>query len=70
MKDEFVKNFLYYGITGTVKTSKRLNLTNRVLTRRSLKGQFGQSILVEKLLKLEKKQKGNKYLSKVNPNKK
>ena len=70
MKDEFVKNFLYYGITGTVKTSKRLNLTNRVLTRRSLKGQFGQSILVEKLLKLEKKQKGNKYLSKINPNKK
>ena len=68
MKDEFVKNFLYCGITGTVKTSKRLNLTNRVLTRRSLKGQFGQSILVEKLLKLEKKQKGNKYLSKINPN--
>ena len=69
IKDEFVKHFLYFGIKGSLKTTNRLNLTNRVLTRRSLKGQFGQSILVEKLLKLEKKQKGNIYLNKINPSK-
>ena len=44
-------------IEGKIKEGKKLNLTRHVLNQESLKGQFGQAVLVEKLLKLKKKMK-------------
>ena len=42
---------------GKITERSNLNLTKRVLNRQSLKGQFGQAVLVEKLLKLKKNKK-------------
>ena len=49
----------YIFIVGKDAKLNTLNLTKtRFLTREALKGQFGQAILVEKLLKLDKSKKG------------
>ena len=49
----------YIFIVGRDAKLNTLNLTKtRFLTREALKGQFGQALLVEKLLKLDKSKKG------------
>ena len=53
---------------GKITERSNLNLTNRVLNRQSLKGQFGQAVLVEKLLKLKKnkkKKQGIRFIQKL-----